>query len=288
LNVVVSWPAIGTVGLGPAGDVPRLGFGGAWITGPGTFGPPADRGAAVRSVRAAVEGGVRLVDTADCYGPEVSETLVCEALHPYPEGVVVSTKGGRIQHGPNRWEADASPEHLRSACEGSLRRLRLDAIGLYQLNNVDPKVPVEESIGALVELRDEGKIRAVGMCNVTVDELARARAVTPIVSVQNRYDLFTRDQQDVRDLCSEQGIAFLPWFPPVNSTTADASSVLGRVATTHRATPGQVVLAWMLATGATTVPLAGTIDPEWEAENLAAVQLDLGAGEVRELTENAR
>jgi aryl-alcohol dehydrogenase-like predicted oxidoreductase len=239
-------------------------------------------------VRAAVEGGVRLVDTADCYGPEVSETLVCEALHPYREGVVVSTKGGRIQRGPNRWEADASPAHLRSACEGSLRRLRLDAIGLYQLNNVDPKVPLEESIGALADLRDEGEIRAVGLCNVTIAELERARAVTPIVSVQNRYDLFTREQQAVRDHCSAHGIAFLPWFPPLNSTVAAASSVLGRIAASHRATPGQVALAWMLGTGATTVPLAGTIDLEWEAENLAAAQIELGSDEIRELTADAR
>jgi aryl-alcohol dehydrogenase-like predicted oxidoreductase len=282
----VSWATVGTVRIGSRVEVPRLGFGGAWLTGPGTYGPPPDLGVARDIVRSAVERGVRLVDTADCYGPAISETLVGEALYPYRGDVVVSTKGGRLALGPNRWRADGRPAHLRRACEESLRRLRLEAIELYQLNAVDPSVPLEDSVGALVELRREGKIRAIGLCNVGVAELERARAVTSIASVQDRYDVHTRDHQDVLDYCVRNGIVLLPWFPPANRLRAEIGSPLGRVAAAHDATPAQVALAWLVASAPVTVPLAGTTIPEWEDENLAAIDLELSAAEVDALTES--
>ncbi|HXY91869.1 MAG TPA: aldo/keto reductase [Acidimicrobiia bacterium] len=279
----MGWDSVGTVVIGSKRDVPRLGFGGAWLTGPGTFGPPPDPDAARSAVRLAWERGVRLFDTADCYGPEISETLICESLHPYPEGVVVSSKGGRLARGNNQWDADGRPEHLRAACEGSLRRLRLDRIDLYQLNEIDSKVPLEESLGALVELQHEGKIGAVGLCNVTVDELERARAVTPIASVQDRFDLLTREHHDVLGYCTDHGIVFLPWFPPLNDLRAEPASVLGAIASAHGTTPGSIALAWMLRAAPVTVPLPGTWNPTWEEENLAVVDLDLTADQMREL-----
>jgi pyridoxine 4-dehydrogenase len=280
----VGWDAVGTVTITSGVSVPRLGFGGAWLTGPGTYGPPPDLDVARHVVRAAVESGVRLFDTADCYGPEISETLIAEALYPYADGIVISTKGGRLPLGNNQWEADGRPEHLRRACEGSLRRLRLDTIELYQLNAVDPKVPLEESLGALVELRREGKVRGIGVCNVTVAQLDRARAMTPIASVQDRYDLLTRDSQDVLDACARDGTLFLPWFPPANELRAEAGSVLARVSSAHGATPAQVALAWLLRTAPITVPLPGTVVPEGQEENVAAIELDLSADEVRDLS----
>jgi aryl-alcohol dehydrogenase-like predicted oxidoreductase len=228
-----------------------------------------------------------LIDTADCYGPAISETLVCEALHPYPADVVVSTKGGRLALGPNQWRADGRPAHLRRACEESLRRLRLETIELYQLNAVDPDVPLEDSVGALVELRREGKIRAIGLCNADVAEIERARAVTSIASVQDRYDLHTREHQDVLDHCVRNGIVFLPWFPPANRLRAERGSTLDRVAVAHAATPAQVALAWLVASAPMTVPLAGTTIPEWEDENLAAIDLELSDAEVNALTDLA-
>jgi pyridoxine 4-dehydrogenase len=278
------WERIGTLDLGDGLSVRRVGFGGAWLTGPGTYGPPPDLDAARGIVRRAVECGVQLVDTADCYGPETSELLIADALHPYPADVVISTKGGRLALGGNRWRAVGRPEHLKQACDASLRRLRLDTIDLYQLNAVDPDVPLEESLGALVELREAGKIRAVGVCNVDLEELTRARAITRIASVQDRYDLLARNNEPVLDACERGGIAFLPWFPPANDLAAAPGSPLERIAYRHAAHPAQVALAWLLARSPVTLPLPGTVQPSWYERCLTALDIVLSAEQVRALT----
>jgi pyridoxine 4-dehydrogenase len=215
--VTPDWERIGTVRLSETLRVRRVGFGGAWLTGPGSYGPPPDLPVACGIVRRAVACGIQLVDTADCYGPEISELLIAEALHPYPEDVVVSTKGGRQALGHNRWRAIGQPRHLKRACDASLRRLRLDTIDLYQLNAVDPEVALEESLGALVELRGSGKIRNIGVCNVDVEQLERARAVTPIASVQDRYDINTRVNHPVLDFCTREASRSCPGFRPPRS-----------------------------------------------------------------------
>jgi len=281
---VVTWDGPGEVEITPGTRVRRPGFGGAWLTGPGTYGPPPDVAAARAVLRSAREAGVQLFDTADCYGPGVSETLIAESLYPYPDDVVVSTKGGRRALGGSRWEANGRPGHLRAACEGSLRRLRLTEIHLYQLNAVDPDVPLEESLGALEELRDVGMIRHIGLCNVTTEQVRRAMAVTRVCSVQNRYDLHTRDHDDVLDLCAREGIAFLPWFPPAHGTPAAPGSALAEVAAAHGATPGQVALAWLLRRADVVLPLPGTPVPEEWEEDLAAFGLRLTDAETTRLT----
>jgi pyridoxine 4-dehydrogenase len=284
----MDWQRVGTIALGDGLRVRRLGFGGAWLTGPGTYGPPPELDAARRVLRRAVGVGIQLVDTADCYGPEISERLIAEALYPYPDDVVVSTKGGRLALGDNRWRPVGRPDHLRRACEASLRRLRLEAIDLYQLNAVDPEVPLEESLGALVELRAEGKVRAIGVCNVDVDQLVRARDVTRIASVQDRFDLLTRDNEPVLDACERDGIAFLPWFPPAPDLTAQPRSALERVARAHDARPAQVALAWLLARSPVALPLPGTPDPAAYEQDLAALELALDPVEVAALSETLR
>jgi pyridoxine 4-dehydrogenase len=261
-----------------------VGFGGAWLTGPGTFGPPPDLRAAREAVRCAVAAGVQLVDTADCYGPETSETLIAEALHPYPDEVAISTKGGRHALGEGRWRADGRPEHLRAACEGSLRRLRLEAIDLYQLAAVDPGVPLEESLGALVELREEGKIRRIGVCNVGVGELEQARAVTPIASVQDRFDVRTRDNEPVLDACARLGVAFLPWFPPWHGEAAAPGSPLAEVSRRHAAQPAQIGLVWLLARAPVVLPLPGADHPSACETDLEALRIELASDEVEGLT----
>src|SRR5207248_10381380 len=193
--------------------VRRLGFGAMRITGDGIWGEPPDHDEAVRVVRRAVELGVNLIDTADSYGPEVSENIIAEALHPYPDDLLIATKGGLVRPGPNRWDADGRPEHLREACEGSLRRLKLDRIDLYQFHRPDPDVPLEESLGTLVDLQAEGKIAHIGVSNVTVDQLRQAQKITEIVSVQNRYNLVERDSEDELQACQADGVGFIPWFP---------------------------------------------------------------------------
>jgi pyridoxine 4-dehydrogenase len=283
--VTPDWERIGTVRLSDTLSVRRVGFGGAWLTGPGTYGPPPDLDVARGIVRRAVACGIQLVDTADCYGPAISELLIAEALHPYPEDVVVSTKGGRRALGDNRWRAIGQPGYLKRACDASLRRLRLDTIDLYQLNAVDPEVPLEESLGALVELRGTGKIRNIGVCNVDLEQLERARAVTPFASVQDRYDINTRVNDSVLDFCTREGIAFLPWFPPSAIDAAPPRSALARISSRHSARPPQVALRWLLARSPITVPLPGTTDPQRYEEDLAALSLSLEDGEIRELTE---
>ena len=273
------WDRIGTIALGDDVTVRRVGFGGVRLTGPGTFGPPPDLDAARRTVRRAREAGVQLFDTADCYGPEISERLIAEALYPYDDDVGIATKGGRIALGDEHWRETGRPEQLREACEGSLQRLRLDTIGLYQLNAVDPDVPVEESLGALVDLREEGKIRSIGVCNVDIAELGRSRAVTAIASVQDHYDLLTRANEPVLEACGDDGIAFFAWFFPDPGEAAPSGSAVERVAAARGATKRQVMLAWLIAHAPAIVPLPGAPDLETYKEYLEAFAIDLTADE---------
>ena len=263
--------------------VRRLGFGAMRITGPGIWGPPADHDEAIAVLRRAAELGVNLIDTADSYGPDVSEELIAEALYPYPEDLLIATKGGLIRTGPNRWPRDGRPEHLREACEGSLRRLRLDTIELYQHHSPDKKVPYERSIAALKELQDEGKIRHIGVSNVSVEQLETAREIVEVVSVQNRFNLTDRHSQDVLERCEELGIAFFPWAPIARGELAEPGGPLARIASRHDASPGQVALAWLLARSAAIAPIPGTSSVEHLEENLGAAELQLTADELAEL-----
>ena len=273
---------VGTIEIGDR-RVRRLGFGAMRITGPGIWGPPADHDGAIAVLRRAVELGVNLIDTADSYGPHVSEELIAEALYPYPEDLLITTKGGLIRTGPGKWPADGRPEHLREACEGSLRRLRLDTIELYQHHRPDKKVPYERSIAALKELQDEGKIRHIGVSNVNVEQLETAREIVEVVSVQNRFNLTDRHSQDVLERCEELGIAFFPWAPIAAGDLAEPGGPVNRIASTHDASPGQVALAWLLARSAAIVPIPGTSSVEHLEENLAAADLQLTADELAEL-----
>ena len=264
-------------------EVHRLGFGAMRITGDGIWGPPDDPEEARRLLRRVVERGVDLIDTADSYGPEVSENLIAEGLHPYPEGLVIATKGGLRRTGPGQWPSDARPERLKACCEASLRRLKLDRIDLYQLHSPDSRVPLEDSMGALKELRDEGKIRHVGVSNVSLEELERARAVVEVVTVQNRYNLQHRDSEDVLDVCEAANIGFIPWFPLATGRLADPGGPLDRVAREHDATPGGIALAWLLARSPVMLPIPGTSSIDHFEENLAAADVELSADEVAEI-----
>jgi pyridoxine 4-dehydrogenase len=266
-------------------DVHRIGYGGMALTGPGGWGAPPDPAAAKTLLRKAVDLGVQLFDTADSYGPDVSERLLAEALHPYPDGVVIATKGGSIRTGPWELHPDGRPAHLRATCEGSLGRLRLERIDLYQLHGVDPTVPFEESVGALAELRDEGKIRDVGLSNVTVEQVEAARKIVPVVSVQNEFNLGARGTQDgVVEFCTREGIAYLPWRPLGKGSLARPRGALGAIASRHEATPAQVALAWLLAQSPTIVPIPGTLSPDHLEHNVAAAELELSAEDLAELS----
>jgi pyridoxine 4-dehydrogenase len=264
-------------------EVHRLGFGAMRITGRGIWGPPDDPEEARRLLRRVVELGIDLIDTADSYGPEVSENLIAETLHPYPDGLVIATKGGLLRSGPSQWPRDARPEHLREACEGSLRRLRLDRIDLYQLHSPDNKVPFEDSVGTLRELQDEGKIRHVGLSNVSVEELNQARGIVEVVTVQNRYNLEDRDSEDVLEACEQAGIGFIPWFPLAVGRLAEPGGALDRIASEHDATPAQIALAWLLARSPVMLPIPGTSSVEHLEENLAAAEIELSADELAEI-----
>jgi len=264
-----------TFTLGGDLEVRRLGYGAMRITGDGIWGPPDDVDNARAVLRRVVELGINLIDTADSYGPEVSENLIAETLHPYPEDLVIATKGGLRRTGPGQWPRDARPERLRECCEGSLRRLRLDRIDLYQLHSPDPKVPLEDSIGALKELQDEGKIRHIGVSNVSVDELAQARALVDVVSVQNRYNLVDRHSEDVLEVCEAEGIGFIPWFPLAVGDLARPGGPLDSAAREHDATPGQLAIAWLLGRSPVMLPIPGTASIEHLEENVAAADLQV-------------
>jgi aryl-alcohol dehydrogenase-like predicted oxidoreductase len=261
-------------------SVNRLGFGAMRITGEGVWGEPADVDEARRVLRRALELEVQLIDTADSYGPEVSERLIAETLHPYPADLVIATKGGLTRSGPGRWERNCRPDHLRQACEASLRRLRLERVDVYQLHAVDPEVPLEESVGALAELREEGKVRHVGLSNVTVDQLERALEIVPVVSVQNRYSVVDRDADDVVDRCEELGLAFLPWFPLGAGSLDGRGDAIAEVADRHGASAHQVAIAWLLARSPTVAPIPGTSSVAHLADNVAAAALDLDDGDL--------
>jgi aryl-alcohol dehydrogenase-like predicted oxidoreductase len=264
-------------------EVHRLGFGAMRITGRGIWGPPDDPEEARRVLRRVVELGIDLIDTADSYGPEVSENLIAEVLCPYPDGLVVATKGGLRRSGPGQWPRDARPERLKECCDASLRRLKVDRIDLYQLHSPDPRVPYEDSVGALKELQDEGRIRHVGVSNVSLGELERARAIVDVATVQNRYNLEDRGSEDVLDRCEELGIGFIPWFPLATGRLAEPGGPLARIAGEHDATPAQIALAWLLARSPVMLPIPGTSSVEHLEENVAAARIELSAEQAREI-----
>ena len=278
MNAQPSAAAAGTIDIGGDLTVNRLGFGAMRITGPGVWGEPPSRDQAIATLRRVVELGVNFIDTADSYGPEVSETLIAEALHPYPDDLVIATKGGLVRPGPNRWNADGHPEHLREACEGSLRRLKLEQIPLYQLHRPDPRVPLAESIGALAELKNEGKIRHIGISNVSEEQLREAQQIVPIVSVQNRFNVTDRQSQPLIDLCEQDDLVFLPWAP-IQQT--DRRVAVAAAAENHGVTDRQIVLAWLLVKSPAIIPIPGTGSPEHAEENVAAASIELTAEEIR-------
>jgi aryl-alcohol dehydrogenase-like predicted oxidoreductase len=273
--------AAGTITIGGDLTVNRLGYGAMRITGAGIWGEPPDREQAKAVLRRAVELDVNFIDTADSYGPEVSEKLIAEALFPYPDDLVIATKGGLERTGPGQWPPNGRPEHLREACEGSLRRLRLEQIALYQFHRPDPRVPLEDSIGALAQLKAEGKIRHIGVSNVTVEQLERAEKVTPVESVQNRYNVSDRGSEAELDVCETEGLAFLPWAPIQD---LERQTALRRIGQRHRATPAQVVLAWLLARSPAMLPIPGTASVAHLEENVDAAGLTLDATELAELS----
>jgi len=276
--------ASATFAIGGDLSVRRLGYGAMALTGLGGWGEPPDPAAARRLLRQAVDLGVQLIDTADSYGPDVSEDLIARALHPYADGVVIATKGGSVRTAPWELHADGRPEHLRAACEGSLRRLRLDRIDLYQLHGVDGAVPLEESVAALAELRESGKIRHVGLSNVSVEQIETARRIVPIVSVQNQYSLAARRSEDaVIDYCERERIAYLPWQPLAKGSLARLQSTLRAVAARRGVTAAQVALAWLLARSEVVIPIPGTLSPTHLDENVAAPSLELTDADLAEL-----
>ncbi len=271
----------GDVSLGGEISVHRLGFGAMRLTGEGIWGPPRDRKAALAVLRRAVELDVNFIDTADSYGPNVNEELIAEALFPYPAGLVIATKGGWNRPGPNQWTHDATPAHLRKAVEGSLKRLRLNRIDVYQLHIPDPVVSFEASVEALAQLQNEGKIRLVALSNVTQEHIERARKIVPIVSVQNRYSFADREWDYVVDYCERNGIAFIPWFPLGAGRVA--GEVLGRIAQAHGASPTQVALAWLLRRSPIMLPIPGTSSIEHLEQNVATASLRLTEEEYEKL-----
>ena len=264
-----------TFKLGGDLAVNRLGFGAMRITGEGIWGWPPDRENALKVLRRATDLGVNLIDTADAYGPDTSELLIAEALHPYPKGVVIATKGGLTRPGPGQWVPNGRPEHLKQAVEGSLKRLRLERIDLYQLHTVDPKVPIEESLGALKQMQDSGKIRHIGLSNVDPEEIARARKIVPIVSVQNRYNIEDRKSENVLVYCEKENLGFLPWFPIGGGSGLKPENPLNLAAKAHGVSVYQVALAWLLARSPVMLPIPGTSSLAHLEENVAAAKLKL-------------
>lgn len=282
-----SGAAGGTIRLGGDLVVNRMGFGAMRITGPGIWGEPKDPAAARQVLQRALELGVNFIDTADAYGPEVSERLIAEALYPYPRGLVIATKGGIVRPGAGEWVADGRPQHLREACEGSLRRLKLARIDLYQLHLIDPGVPLEDSMGELARLREAGKIRHVGVSNFSALELARARRVVPVVSVQNRYNIADRSSGEVLDVCAREGLAFIPWAPiargSADSLESGTNKALESIAATHGVSVLQAAIAWLLARSPAMLPIPGTSSVAHLEENVAAAQVSLTPAEMAAL-----
>src|SRR5580658_9905393 len=273
----------GEIVIGDDLRIARLGFGAMRITGDGIWGPPSDRAECIRVLRRAVELGIDFIDTADSYGPAVSEEIIAEALHPYPANLVIATKGGFERTGPNRWVENGKPEHLRSACEGSLRRLRLSRIDLYQLHRIDPKVPAEDQLGALKELQAEGKIKHIGLSEVSVKQIQHAQTIVPVVSVQNLYSITDRGSEDVLEHCEKEKMAFIPWFPLAAGKLSGPDSPIGRVASQSKATPSQVALAWLLSRSPVMLPIPGTSKVEHLEENVAAAGLKIDENEMQQL-----
>jgi pyridoxine 4-dehydrogenase len=273
----------GSVSLGGEVSVYRLGFGAMRLTGEGIWGLPRNHTEAIAVLRRAAELGVNFIDTADSYGPNVSEELIAEALFPYPKDLVIATKGGWNRPGPNQWTHDATPAHLRNAVEGSLKRLRLERIDVYQLHHPDPNVSLEDSVGTLAQLKSEGKIRLVALSNVTQEHIERARRIVPIVSVQNRYSFADREWDYVVDYCERNGIAFIPWFPLGAGRVA--GQILDQVAREHQATPHQVAIAWLLKRSRIMLPIPGTSSIRHLEENVAAAALQLSDEEFRKLSQ---
>ena len=274
--------AAGTITLGGDLTVNRMGFGAMRLTGEGIWGPPDDRAEAIRVLRRAVELGVNFIDTADSYGPHVAEEIIAEALHPYPDGLVIATKGGFERPGPGKWATNGRPDYLRRQLEGSLRRLRLDRIDLYQLHRIDPKVPANEQFDALRAFQREGLVRHVGLSEVTGAEVERARGVLPIVSVQNRYNVSDRQWDDVVELCEREGLGFIPWFP-LSAGDLDEAGPLARIARRRRASVYQVALAWLLARSPVMLVIPGTSSVAHLEQNIAAAELRLSADDLAEL-----
>ncbi len=265
----------------------RLGFGAMRITGRGIWGEPEDPAESRRVLERARELGINFIDTANSYGPYVSERLIGETLRPYPDDLVIATKGGFKRPGPGRWDADCRPEALKEACEGSLQRLGVETIELYQLHTVDRRVPYEDAVGALKELQDEGKIRHVGVSNVSRDQLTRAQSIVEVVSVQNNYSVSRRDSEDVLDVCEQQGIAFIPWYPIGNGNLAKPGGALDAVAREHGATPAQVSLAWLLHRSPVMIPIPGTSSVAHLEENTAARDLELTDDDLKRIEDAA-
>jgi aryl-alcohol dehydrogenase-like predicted oxidoreductase len=274
----------GTIDVGGDLTVSRLGFGAMRITGDGIWGQPADRDEAKAVLRRAIELGVNFIDTADSYGPDVSEQLIGETLYPYPGDLVIATKGGLERTGPGRWPVNGRPEHLVEACEGSLRRLKLEQIPLYQFHRPDHAVPLEDSIGALVTLKDQGKIRHIGLSNVNEDQVRRAQRLTPIVSIQNRYNVDDRHSEPLVDLCEQEQMVFLPWAPIQN---LDDSRIVYEIAQRYSVTPRQIVLAWLLARSPSILPIPGTGSTSHLDDNVAAAAIKLTPAEVASVTDSA-
>ncbi|HEX5226831.1 MAG TPA: aldo/keto reductase [Bryobacteraceae bacterium] len=274
--------------LGKDLRVGRLGFGAMRITGKGVWGEPTDRAEAIRVVRRAVELGVNFIDTADSYGPGVSEEIIAEALYPYPKDLVIATKGGFDRPGPDKWVENGLPEHIKAACEGSLRRLHLGRIDLYQLHRIDSKVPAEDQLGALKELQTQGKIKHIGLSEVNVGQIQHARKMVEIVSVQNRYSLTDRGSEDVLKYCEQEGLGFIPWFPLAAGRLSRGQKVIEGVAAHPKSTPSQVALAWLLARSPVMLPIPGTSKVSHLEENIAAAELKLDQKTMQELDQVSR
>lgn len=288
--------ASGTLTLGGDLQVYRLGLGTMRITGEGIWGPPENKQEAIALLHRALELGINLLDTADSYGPEVSESLIAEALYPYPQGLVIATKGGLLRTGPGQWPMDGSPKHLREALEASLRRLRVDRIDIYQFHRPDPKVPFEDSVGEIAKMQAEGKIRHVGLSNITLDELERAQKIVPIVTVQNRYNLAHREfermtasqSEEMIDTCARQGIGFIPWSPLAMGELARPGSALDHIAKQHNALPSQIAVAWLLQRSTTMLPIPGTSSVKHLEENVTGATIKLTKEEFETIDKSSK